>query len=215
MALLPKVIVAKPAQVAAKALTESTQELAARQTVADLTQVRNTNVSVFEADPGKVIDFTTFPKRITVTIENTNSSGGDLDVPVFNNDVYTPLPSGVTVNYSTGFTDKLINRLLAMLDNGRGLFVYGFNISGFTSSGTRSDIVVNESAPEVRVFNGSGTSFVPFPIEIAGAERNTQEIAGLFTIKQQIRFNFLSQFKVRVGQQEKIQLVFFTTPILD
>lgn len=206
---------AKVLTLAPNVLKGQTQELANRQAVADVTSVNVGKTAITPLNEGKVIGFIPVPEKITVTVENTNVAGGALEISMFNNDSFTALQAGVTVVDSVGFSGKLLNRLIQTINNGQGLMIYGFNISGFDSAGVASDTVLNSSALEMRYFTGRGTSFLPVGIDIAGSERNTQTKDGLMTVKTMIMLNFLSQLKVTLGQQEKIQFVFSTIPMID
>lgn len=206
---------AKVLTLAPTVLKGQTQELANRQAVADVTSVNVGKTAITPLNEGKVIGFIPVPEKITVTVTNTNVAGGALEISMFNNDAFTPLPAGVTVVDSVGFLGKLLNKLMASINNGQGLMIYGFNISGFDSAGVASDTVLNSSALEMRYFTGRGSSFLPVGIDIAGSERNTQTKDGLMTVKTMIMLNWLSQLKVTLGQQERIQFVFSTIPMID
>lgn len=206
---------AKPLSIAPASLSAKTTELANRQAIVDITGTERGNPAVTPVYPGQVIDFMPIPRRITVTVENTNTSGGDLEIKIFNNDTYEALQSGVTVSNSTGFSGKLLNKLIAGINGSNGLLIYGFNITGYNAAGDKSDTVVNESSLELRYYNGNGSSYLPVQIDVAGAERNTQFKDGLLTVKTRLMLNFLTQFKLNLGQEEKIQFVFFTEPLQD
>jgi len=206
---------AQPMSVASSALKPQTKDLANRQIISDLTNTDSGKSSITPLDRGKVIDFKPIPKKIVITVTNTNVDGGAIDINLFNNDTFAALPAGVTVTNSVGFSGKLLDKLMANINNGDGLLTYGFNISGYDADGTKSDRVVNASELEARYYNGRGESYIPVAIEIEGAERNTQTKDGLLTIKVQMMLTFLMQLKLSLGQEESIQFVFFTQPMAD
>lgn len=206
---------AKAATLAPNQLKGQTQELANRQAVTDITSVDSGKTAITPLNAGEVIGFIPVPKTITLTITNTNVAGGAIDISALNNDSFTALPAGVTAVDSVGFSGKLLARLMQSINNGQGLMIYGFNISGFDSAGVASDTVLNNAALELRYFTGRGTSFVPAALDISGAERNTQTKDGLMTVKVMFMLNWLTQLKCNLGQQERIQLVLNTQPMVD
>lgn len=208
-------LAAKPVSIAPASLSANTKALADRQAIVDVTGMERGNPAITPVYPGKVIDFMPIPRRITITVENTNTSGGDLEIKILNNDTFVALPSGVTVANSSGFSGKLLDKLIASVNQSQGLLIYGFNVTGYNSAGDKSDDVLNEAALELRYYNGYGTSYVPVQIDVSGAERNTQFKDGLLTVKTRFMLNMLTQFKLNLGQEEKLQFVFFTEPLQD
>ena len=194
-------------------LAPQTKNLAVRQAISDITSLSGANPSITSVNPNKVINFMPLPETVTVTILNTTD--GELDVNIFNNDTYVAVPGGVTVTYSDGFAGKLINKLINGLQNAQGLLVYGFNVTGYDNGGVKSDAVLNASSLEARYYNGNGSSYIPAQISVAGAERNTQFKDGLLTVKTLVIFNFVAQFKMHLGAGEKLQFVLNLVPIQD
>ncbi len=192
-------------------LKSQTRDLAIKQVIEDVTKVP-TNDSISIINPGQVINSMQIPRKITITVTNGSEDTQD-DIRIFNNDTYEELPAGVTVAYSDGFAGKLINKLIGGLLNANGLFVFGFNVTGYDSEGIKSDDVVNSLALTALFYTGVGKASVPGEIELAGEERNDQFKDGLLTVKTQIQFNFLSQLKMNLGAGEKVQFVFSTVPL--
>lgn len=215
MGIQSKSLAVKPAVLAPTTLPANTEKLATKQIMTDIVGLNKGNDAVTPLYDNKVIGFFPVPPKITVTVENTNSSGGDLEINIFNPNSFNAAPSGVTVTYSTGFSGKSLEQLVRSINNGNGLLLYGFNVTGYNSSGVKSDTVINESALEARYYNLYGTSYVPVQIDVSGAERNTQFKDGLLTVKVLFTLNALMQLKMNLGQNEKLQFVFFTQPIED
>mgnify|MGYP001614537814 CR=1 FL=1 len=204
------VLAMKPMNQAASQLPAKIEEIANRQIVTDMTASPNPNPSITPINPGRVANVKKIAPKYTITVENT--TGGGLDCYLFNLDTYTANNGGVTVTYSDGFAGKLLNKLAADQD---GLLFFGFNITGYDSAGDPSDDVVNSLLLELRSYIGYGASYVPTPIDISGAERNTQFKTGLFTVKTQFIMNCLEQLKMTLGAGEKATFVLFTQPIQD
>ncbi len=199
------------ASVASK-LAPSTKELAMRQVIQDVTSLNRGNEAITPIDQGKVIGFKPIPKTFTVTVANTVVAK---NISVFNNATFGAVSGEVTVTYSDGRSGLLLNSLFQNLNNGEGLMIYGFNVTGYASGGAKSDAVLNSSALELRYFNGYGDSYIPQQINVSGSERNTQFKDGLLTVKVQALINCLTQLKMYLGIGESLQFVFFTTPIAD
>lgn len=215
MGIQSRSLAVKPAVLAPTALPANTEKLATKQMVTDITSLNRGNDAVTPLYNNKVIGFFSVPPKITVTVENTNIAGGDLEVNIFNQNSFNAPPAGVNVTYSTGFSGKSLEQLIRSINNGNGLMLYGFNITGYNSAGVKSDTVINESAIEARYYNLYGNSYLPVQIDVAGAERNTQFKDGLLTVKVLVMLNALMQLKMNLGQGEKLQFVFFTKPIED
>lgn len=191
-------------------IPEKIEELANRQIVTDLTSTPNPNPSITPLNSGRVSNVKKIAPKYTITV--TNNDAAAQTVYLFNLDAYRTNDADVAITYSDGFSGKLLNKLAADAD---GILFFGFNITGYDADGVRSDSVVNDSALELRSYLGYGDSFVPTPIDISGAERNTQQKDGLFTVKTQFVVNCLTQLKMYLAPGTKIQLVLFTQPIQD
>ena len=208
--MIPKSLAVKPLNQAASSVPMRIEELANRQVVTDLTQRGPSNEAVTPINPGRVASIKKLAPKYTISILNTDDA--DQDCYLFNLDTYKENATEVQVTYSDGFDGKLINKLIADLD---GLLIYGFNITGYDADGVKSDAVVNASNPVLLSYIGYGERNIPTPIDVAGAERNTQYKDGLLTIKTQFVLNCLSQMLFRLGAGEKLQLVFFLQPMQD
>ncbi len=206
---------AKPMNLAPGALDSNTKTLANRQVITDLTNTDAGKTAITPINTGEVMDFKSVPKKITITIENTNVGGGPLEVAFLNNDTFGALPGGVTVVDSCGFGGKLLNKLIGSINKGNGLLTFGFNITGYDAAGDKSDAVINSCALEARFYKGYGSSYIPAEIDLSGNERNTQYKDGLLTVKMQMLLSWIMQLKVTLDAKEKVQIVFNTTPMVD
>ena len=202
----------RPLALGNKALPTPVQALAEKQIVTDLTQRPSLDSSITPIDPGKVINFLPIPPKITVTVLNGSVTAGTGFF--LNNSDFTALPASWTATYSDGFSGKLMTRLMNGLGGATGLYIYGFNVTGYDSDGVKSDAVLNSSSIDAVYYTGNGTSYVPASINIAGAERNTQFKDGLLTVRVEMVLNFLTQIKCYLGAGESLQFVFFTQPIV-
>lgn len=207
-----KSVVGKRAFSLGSKVTPELQKLANDQTVVDLTK-QPANVAVTAVNKNTVANFMPIPESVTVEVENTGDAAADIFL--FNLDVFKTNSEDIVIDINDGFNGKLINQLIRGLMNSNGLVCYGFNITGYGADEIKSDKVVNKSQMQVRYYNGDGDSYVPVPIKVAGSERNTQYKDGLLTVKTQFVLNFLSQYKLRLGAGESMELVFFFQPIVD
>jgi len=212
--MIPAILRPRPVSIG-NTLPAAVQNLAAKQAVANYTQMPSLNSSITPIDAGRVVNFLPIPPRITVTVLNGTASGGLASGKFLNNADYAALPASWTTTYSDGFSGKLMTNLMKGLGGSTGLMIYGFNVTGYDTDGVKSDAVLNNSAIQVLYYTGNGTSAIPADINIAGAERNTQFKDGLLTVKVALVLNFLTQITCSLAEGESLQFVFFTQPVID
>jgi hypothetical protein len=188
-------------------------DLSARQIVSDVLG-QNGNQAITSIDPGKVTSIITIPRKITVNLVAAADAPTDSESLIFNNADFAAANAKVAQTYSDGFGGKNISQLARIAANGAGILIYGFNIRGIDDAGNASDEVVNNSNPQVLNYNGLGKT-IPMPIDLQGAERNTQFKNGLLTVKFQFMLSAVTQLSFLLNADEKLSLTFFTTPILD
>lgn len=193
-------------------LPAAVQSLAEKQVIADLTTRPSFNSSVTPVSPGKVASYIQVPPKITVTVLNGSVTAGS--GMFLNNADYTALPASWTATYSDGFSGKLMTNLMKGLLNADGLYIFGFNVTGYGADGVKSDAVLNSSAIQVYYYTGNGTAAIPLDLNIAGAERNTQFKDGLLTVRTEFVLNMLAQMRCTLGAGESLQFVFFTQPLV-
>ena len=196
-------------------LSPETQGLASQQIISDImAPAVNTTPGVTVISPSKVINNWGIPQTMTVTIKNTATTGSPVFVPIFNLNVLgNSAESGtITLTYGDGADGLLYDTIVQNTNSGKGVLFYGFNINGLFK-GAQDNSTLLKANPSVQYANGFG-GYQPNPIAIAGAERNTQYIAGLQTVKSMFVINAIGQFGVYVQEEGQIDLVFYTTPII-
>lgn len=161
-----------------------------------------------------VIELGAVPKSTTYKAVNTNAlESANRTVYIFNEDFLNASPAIsasllASKSYNDGFSGKLINHIIGVNMNGRGVKCKGFNIEFKDASGNQDSTALADAEFTIQSYSGIGGKTVPVVLDLAEALRNDAFQQGLLSIDCEFWINRLTQISLNLPKGYTVSVTF-------